>query len=172
MLGHKERRGGIVKIIETDILIQGSPEIVWRFLTDFRRYPEWNPFIREISGDVKTGARLKVRIAPPGGRPMTFQPTVCTASPGAELRWIGHLGFPGLFDGEHVFRIEPVGQDQVCFRQSEQFRGILVPFFPSTLFERTKRGFAEMNRFLKETVEKLPVVRGDHGAIEPSSAFS
>ncbi|GAK60463.1 activator of Hsp90 ATPase 1 family protein [Candidatus Vecturithrix granuli] len=144
-----------MKIIETDILIQSSPAKVWMVLTDFQRYPDWNPFIQEASGEVETGARLKVRIAPPGWKPMTIQPMVCTVSSGAELRWIGHLVFPGLFDGEHVFQIEQAGQDQVRFRQSEQFRGILVPFFPSTLYERTRRGFEAMNQALKETVEKL-----------------
>jgi hypothetical protein len=143
-----------VKIIETDILILGSPERVWKVLTDFAKYPDWNPFIQKASGEAQTGARLKVRMVPPDGKPMTFQPTVRIASPGVELRWLGHLGFPGLFDGEHVFRIEQTGQNQVRFRQTEQFRGILVPLFPKTLYERTKRGFEEMNRALKETVEK------------------
>ena len=144
-----------MKVIETDILIQGSPEQTWMVLTDFRNYPDWNPFIREASGEVKTGARLKARIAPPGGKPMSFQPRVRIASPGVELRWIGHLVFPGLFDGEHVFQIERVGQDQVRFRQSEYFGGVLVPFLPRMLYEQTRRGFEAMNQALKERVEKL-----------------
>ena len=48
--------------IETEITIRGTPEQVWSVLTDFRTYPDWNPFIREASGQVKTGARLTVRI--------------------------------------------------------------------------------------------------------------
>lgn len=132
-----------------------SSEQVWSVLTDFAKYPEWNPFIQEASGEAKTGARLKVRIHPPDGGPMTFRPTVCEASPGRELRWLGHLWLPGLFDGEHAFRIEPAGAGQARFRQSEQFRGILVPLFPSAMYERTRRGFEAMNRALRETVEKL-----------------
>lgn len=143
-----------MKIIEMDILIEGSPESVWTVLADFGRYREWNPFIQEASGEARTGARLKVRMFPPGGKPMTFQPTVRAVSPGEELRWVGHLGFPGLFDGEHTFRIEQTGRDQVRFTQMERFRGILVPLFPNSLYERTKRGFEEMNRALKEAVEK------------------
>jgi len=142
-----------MKRIETDIMIRSSPEKVWMVLTDFSKYPMWNPFIREVSGEARTGARLRVRIEPPGGKAMVFRPTVYTASPGKELRWLGHLVFPGLFDGEHAFRIEQVGQDEVRFRQSEQFRGILVPFFPGTLYERTREGFEKMNQALKETAE-------------------
>ena len=86
---------------------------------------------------------------------MTFRPIVREASPGRELRWVGHLWLPGLFDGEHLFRIEATGDGHARFRQSEQFRGLLVPLIPSVMYERTRRGFEAMNRALKERVEKL-----------------
>jgi len=37
---------------------------------------------------------------------MTFRPTILKAEPNRELRWLGHLLVPGLFDGEHIFTIE------------------------------------------------------------------
>lgn len=86
---------------------------------------------------------------------MTFRPTVREALPARELRWLSHLWLPGLFDGEHVFRIEPPGEGQSRLRQSEQFRGVLVPLFPTAMYERTRRGFEAMNRALKERVERL-----------------
>jgi hypothetical protein len=36
---------------------------------------------------------------------MTFRPTVLNAETNRELRWLGHLLAPGLFDGEHSFTI-------------------------------------------------------------------
>ena len=140
--------------IETEITIQGTPEQVWSVLTDFPRYPDWNPFIREASGEATPGARLTVRLHLPDGRPMTFRPTVRNASPGYELRWRGHLGLPGLFDGEHVFRLEPAGAGRTRLRQTEEFRGILVHLAPNSMFERVRRGFEEMNRALRATVEQ------------------
>lgn len=144
-----------MKTVESAITIRGTPEQVWSVLTNFTEYSEWNPFIREASGEAKRGARLRVRIHPPDGSPMTFRPTVQEASPARELRWLGHLWLPGLFDGEHVFYIEPADPGHTCFRQSEQFRGVLVRLFPATVFERTQRGFEAMNRALKERVERL-----------------
>ena len=143
-----------MKTIATEIAIQATPERVWTILTDFAKYPEWNPFIREASGEVKTGSRLEVRIHPPEGSAMTFRPTVKEASTGRELRWLGHLLVPGLFDGEHSFVIEPAGAGEVRFRQDEHFRGLLVPLFPRRMYERTQRGFEEMNRALKERAER------------------
>jgi len=145
-----------VKRIETEITITATPERVWSILTDLPKYASWNPFIRQASGEIRAGARLALRIHPPGGRAMTFRPTVREAAPGRELRWLGHLGIPGLFDGEHVFRLERSAGGGTRVRQSEEFRGLLVHMLPRSLFERTRRGFEDMNRALKAAVEGPP----------------
>ena len=46
---------------------------------------------------------------------MTFEPTVLNAEKPRELRWLGTLLIRGLFDGEHVFRIESVDESRVRF---------------------------------------------------------
>jgi uncharacterized protein YndB with AHSA1/START domain len=38
------------KEIITEIEIDASPSQVWQVLTDFEKYPTWNPFIKKISG--------------------------------------------------------------------------------------------------------------------------
>jgi hypothetical protein len=86
---------------------------------------------------------------------MTFRPRVKQVSPGRKLRWLGHLFVPGLFDGEHAFRIELSGAGGIRFRQSEQFSGILVPLLPSQIYATTRRGFEQMNRALKDRVEHM-----------------
>jgi hypothetical protein len=107
----------------THIEINASAERVWQILADFEGYPRWNPFIRHISGEPKKGSRLKVFIQPPGSRGMTIKPVVLKAEPSKELRWLGRLFVPGLFDGEHRFVIEPSGGSRVIFTQAERFRG-------------------------------------------------
>ena len=142
-----------MRSLESEIAIRGTPEQVWTVLTDFGKYAEWNPFIRQASGEAKKGARLRVEIHPPDARPVTFAPTVREALPAQELRWLGHLWLPGIFDGEHAFRIDRVDESHVCLRQSERFRGMLVPLLPAAMYERTRRGFEAINRALKERVE-------------------
>ena len=61
-----------MKQIHTEIEISAPAERVWELLTDFAAYPQWNPFIRYISGRPVPGERLEVRLEPPGGRGMTF----------------------------------------------------------------------------------------------------
>jgi hypothetical protein len=87
---------------------------------------------------------------------MTFRPTVLNAETNRELRWLGHLLAPGLFDGEHSFTIQPLEDNRVRFVQREAFKGLLVPLFARSLDNNTRRGFEEMNRAVKERAEVLP----------------
>jgi hypothetical protein len=132
--------------------IAARPEQVWAVLTEFASYPEWNPFIERIVGEPRVGTRLEVRIAPPGGRAMTFKPEVTAVEPGRELRWLGRVLAPGLFDGEHRFELHAVGADRTRFVQAERFTGILVGPFGRTL-GRTEEGFRAMNDALRRRVE-------------------
>ena len=142
-----------MKTLHTDIEIDASAERVWDTLADVAAYPTWNPFIPSLVGTLVPGARLEVRLAPPGGRPMTFRPTVLVAERNRELRWLGRLLLPGLFDGEHRFAIEPLGPGRVRFVQQERFTGLLVPLFARSLDRHTRAGFEAMNAALKARAE-------------------
>lgn len=146
--------------LQTEIIIAAPPDVVWSVLEDFAAYPGWNPFIRQISGRMEVGTRLEVELAPPGGRPMSIRPTVREVQPGRIFRWLGSIGIPGLFDGEHSFEIEPLGEGQVRFVQSERFSGILVPLVMAFIGRSTRQGFEAMNQALKERAEAGAVSRG------------
>jgi hypothetical protein len=143
-----------MKELRSETEIQASAERVWDILTDFDGFPQWNPFIRRASGNILVGERLKVTIQPSGAKRMNFRPIVLKAEPNRELRWLGHLLVSGLFDGEHIFTIEPTGTNRVRFTQREIFTGILVPLFARGLDADTRRGFEEMNQALKARAEQ------------------
>ena len=145
-----------MKELHSEIVIDASPERVWDVLTDFASYPQWNPFIRRISGELEVGGRLEVRLEPPDSRGITMRPTVLRAEPNRLIRWVGHLLVPGLFDGEHSLAIQPLEEDRVRFVQHEAFKGVLVRLLARSLDKNTLRGFEEMNEALKERAEVLP----------------
>jgi hypothetical protein len=142
-----------MKELTTSIVIDAPAARVWRILTDFPRYPEWNPLIRSITGEPRTGEKLELRMEPRGGRAMTFKPTVLRADPEQELRWLGRLLLPGVFDGEHILRLEPGPDGGVTFLQHEVFRGLLVPVLSSMLDRTTRPAFQQMNLALKHRAE-------------------
>jgi hypothetical protein len=143
-----------MKELYSEIEIQATDEKVWQILTDFVSFPQWNPFMRRVVGEPKTGAKLEVHLKPSGASGMTFRPTVLKAEPKRELRWLGHLLIRGLFDGEHILTIEHLAENRLQFVQREIFTGVLVPLFARGLDTDTRRGFEEMNRALKERAEQ------------------
>jgi hypothetical protein len=143
-----------MRSVSATVDIAATPERVWAVLADLGAYPEWNPFIPSASGTLAEGARLTLRLAPAGGRAMTFRPTVLAARPGEMLRWIGRLIMPGIFDGTHQFALEDLG-GRTRLTQSETFRGLLVPFTGQTI-ARTETGFRALNQALKERAERAP----------------
>jgi hypothetical protein len=144
----------MTKEIKTEILIHATPAKVWSILTNFDNYPNWNPFIKSIKGDVKVGNKITARIEPPQAKGMTFKPKILTFETNKELKWLGHLLVAGLFDGEHKFELMDNGNGTTTFIQSEKFKGILVPLFKNMLENNTINGFNEMNGKLKELAEQ------------------
>lgn len=141
------------KEIKTEIVINASREKVWEILTDFKTYPEWNPFIQSISGGLKLGGKLKAKIVPPGSKGMVFKPTIIALEKPSKFVWLGHFLFKGLFDGQHQFELIDIGAEKTIFVQSEVFNGVLVPFFGKKFDLSTKNGFNRMNENLKKIAE-------------------
>lgn len=148
-----DRAGMFERGISTEIEVEASPERVWEELSDFDSYHEWNPFIPSAKGRAVEGEEIEVRIQPPNSDGMTFRPEVLAAENGRELRWLGRLLAPGIFDGEHYFLIERVAGGGTRITQGEEFNGVLVPFLWKSLDTDTRRGFEEMNLALKQRVE-------------------
>ena len=143
-----------MKELITAIDIDAPASRVWEILTRFEDYPRWNPFIRKAEGKLVVGGKLKVLMQPGGTKAMSFRPRLLSVAVGREIRWKGHLFIPGLFSGEHRFRLEALSDESTRFHQTEKFRGILVPLFGRTLERDTRRGFVEMNEALKAEAEK------------------
>jgi len=142
-----------VQQLQTQIEINSSPERVWSILMDFPGYARWNPFVRMIAGVAAAGETLNVELQPVGKKAMAFRPRVMTCVPQREFRWKGTVFFPGVFDGEHYFQIEPQAGDRVIFRHGENFSGVLVPMIMRSLTDATERGFVAMNEALKTEAE-------------------
>ena len=142
-----------MKSIETSIEIDAPAVRVWEVFSDFERYPDWNPFVVSLEGQVEVGEQIEARLTPPGGKSMTFKPEVLAFNSERELRWLGRLLIPGLFDGEHQFLLESLNADRTRFVQREEFRGLLVPLILKMVGKSTRAGFEAMNTALKRRVE-------------------
>lgn len=148
--------------LHSEIDIHATPAQIWRVLTDFASYPAWNPFIRQIEGEVAVGERLRICIQLPGQSAMRFTPRLVAVEPGQSLCWLGHWLVPGLLDGEHHFALLPQGHGTTRLVHSEAFSGLLVGMLRSRL-EHTQQGFEAMNQTLKARAEASVGARYDAG---------
>ena len=140
----------MTKQITTYIKINASREKVWEILTDYEKYPEWNPFVKSLTGVVKVGNRIEIKL--PG---MKFKPVVLTLDKNTEFKWLGHFLFKELFDGEHRFHLSDDGNGVTHLGHSESFKGILVKPLLRSIGKSTKQGFEEMNGALKLRAENF-----------------
>lgn len=135
--------------LNTEITIDADVKTVWSIFSDFENYPNWNPFITSITGEVKVGDRFKARIGN-----FTFKPTTKVFNHEQELTWLGRLFMPGIFDGRHSFVLKENADGSTNFVQSEEFNGVLVRFMRKKINTDVKAGFESMNEKLKELSEK------------------
>jgi hypothetical protein len=132
--------------------ISAPIERVWAEVSTVREYAAWNPFITSFTGELAVGSRVEVRIAPPGGRPMTFRPTITEVTPGRRIEWLGRFLVPGVVDGRHSFVLQALEDGRTRLTQAEEFSGLLVPWM-ATMLERTREGFAAMNEAVRLRAE-------------------
>ena len=135
--------------ISTSITINATPERVWKVFTEFATYSAWNPFLKEISGEVAVDNQININ-----ADGMKFKPIVLVYEEERELRWKGKLFINGLFDGEHYFIFSENADGTTTLQHGEKFTGLLVPLFKKKLLTETKAGVDKMNRALKERVER------------------
>lgn len=140
--------------IRTQIDIDAQPERVWAVLTDFPSHADWNPFLT-IEGQSEEGAVLTIVVQSPNGESMSFRPTLLVVRPAEKLEWLGRLLIPRVFDGRHIYELEPLDDGtRTRFHHYEKFRGLLVPLLWESLNTDTRQGFESMNKALKAESER------------------
>jgi len=143
-----------MKSLNTEIIIDAPVDKIWNILVDFDSYSQWNPFITSFKGKIAEGEKFKVTLQPSNSKPMTFHPKCLVLQKNKEFRWLGHLFIKGIFDGEHIFELKDLGNDQTRFIQREIFSGVLVPLLWKKISSNTESGFIEMNNQLKNRAEQ------------------
>lgn len=138
--------------LRTEVEINAPPAHVYRVLTDFAAYHEWNPFIPSISGKLAVGEVLSVEMSLPEGKSYLLKPRITRLADAGELRWRGTYLAPFLLEAEHFFLLREHEPGMTRFVQGENFSGLLLRFAGNTL-TLAARGFVYMNQALKRRAE-------------------
>ena len=143
-----------MKELSTAIQINSSPEILWKVITDFKNYYQWNPILQKIKGEPLIGNQLEIHLNTVGGKKRIYHPKVIKITPNHELRWKGSFIFSQIFSGERIFQIEKLGENKVNFVNKEIFSGIGVRFTPQKMEDDILASFKKMNEALKKNIER------------------
>lgn len=138
--------------IRTETEINATPQAVWEMLFDLKRYPEWNPFTYEASGELKMGAEIRLKVRFPDGSEMRTRHYVCALETNRELSW-NHTNIPLLLWSERRQIIEPINETRVRLVNREFIWGPLAPFAIWLYGKRIEGGLRMAAEAVKARVE-------------------
>ena len=139
--------------VDTEIEIDGTTDEVWKVISNFQGYTDWNPTITNASGELNEGSMVDVTFALPFSKSMDFNLEVKDIDKGKTFTLVSTLLEPKILDSVHYLSVEKAENGNVKFCQGEKFSGLLLylvfPFIKSTL----ENSFEDMNKALKNRVE-------------------
>ena len=113
-----------MKVFQATTTIAAAPETIWAILTNASAYPEWDPGVERIEGQIAPGEKITAYTKLSPGR--AFPVTVTAFEPSRKMIWAS--GMPlGLFKGERTFTLAPQSQGTTTFTLREEFSGPLLP---------------------------------------------
>ncbi len=138
-----------MKKYEASSTIQASPEQIWNILVEQNAYPEWDPNMLRVEGNIKLGEKVKffTKLSPE----RAFPAKVTAFEPGKRMVLTG--GMPlGLFKSERVHTLTAVSDTETQFHTQETFSGLLLPVFGKSIPDLTDI-FNEFAQGLKKRAE-------------------
>jgi hypothetical protein len=130
-----------------EIDIEVPPDVVWGALTDFGRWPDWNPDVKSMSGPavVEEGSGFRWRAGP-----STITSTIFRVEPPRLIAWTGAtLGIQAI----HYWWLEP--RDGTTFvRTAESYEGLVARLFHKPLQRALDDALANGLRYLKVEAER------------------
>jgi hypothetical protein len=136
--------------VATDV--DAPVEAVWAVLSDLASYGEWNPQLTSVRGELREGARVRIRVAQSSGRERSMTATVAAVDPGRRLEWVGTVVGSWLFEGRHAVELEALDDGRTRVTNRERLSGLLVPF---VVPDDVERDYEAANRALAARAERL-----------------
>lgn len=134
----------------TTMLVDAQREDVWRVVTQFDTYAEWNPYMRIEGGPPAVGSSIDVRLDPEGDE-RELDATIFVYKPPRKLRWQSRLLVPGVMDVEYEIIVAPVSPGVTQVTQHAREEGLLVPILGAA---PTQAGLEMIGEALARRVEE------------------
>ncbi len=141
--------------IQSEIDIAASPAQVWKILTEFEKWQEWNPLVKEVHGVATGGSEISVQMRDQNGKQgQHYTAVITTFEEPRFFRWRAKMMAAFLFTNDKVFELKetPTG---TTLHHTEAFSGLMVSLFWGKLDQYVPDMLKSMNEALKKRVEGL-----------------
>lgn len=129
--------------------IAAPPQVIWDLLTKASAYPEWNPAVLGIEGEIRDGQTIRLTSIVNPDREFKLQ--VSDVQPPRHMIWSD--GMPlGLFKGARRFDVTPRGDGTCDFEMEEVYTGLMAPLITKSIPDMTD-SFEKFADGLKEAAE-------------------
>jgi len=145
-------------VIEKTLEIAAPPPVVWEVLTDFARYPEWNPFVVECRSTLQPGAAMDMRVKLLGP-PQRQVEWMSEHVPGRRFAY-NMKPFPlGALRSLRSHDVEAAGAERTRYRSYFQLDGWMMPLVRGLFGASIERGMRGMWEGVQRRSEQLWVQR-------------
>lgn len=124
-----------MKTYSATTTIAAPPQVVWDILADPAGYPEWDPGMIRVEGNMAPGEQVKffTKFSPD----RAFAVKITAFEPGSKMVFTGGMPF-GLFKSERTHRLTAGEHSTTEFHTEEIFSGPLLPVFGRSLPDLTE----------------------------------
>lgn len=140
--------------IDHALEIKAPPELVWEVITDFARYPEWNPFLVSCATSMQPGdpIDLGVKLL---ARPQAQREWVKEHVPGRRFAYSMKPAPAGALSSFRSHDVEAGAAGTTRYRSHFELNGWLMPLVRGLLGSRLQAGFDGMSHGIQRRAEQL-----------------
>ena len=135
--------------------IEAPRELVWKVLSDFSTYPQWNPFTPNIGGELAVGRPVVLDVRFAGKKPKKQTEWVNQVVPGERICWGIRYGSRKLLAANRLQELTELGPERTRYFTVDRFSGLLVPVVFALYGRLIQVGFDGVATGLKRHCEAL-----------------
>ena len=137
--------------VRTEVIIHANSDSIWKILINTADYPNWNPYIYQVTGIVKKGKMVSFRMKGKS-KDRAFSAKILELDSGKRFAWGGGLLF--FLKAKHYFILVPIDESTTTLIQGEYWKGFFGKSLGKNVYKDACENFVSMNIKLKQLVEK------------------
>jgi len=142
-------------VIDATLDIEAPAELVWSVITDFPRYSEWNPLLRDCKTSLKPGDPIDLQVMLFRAAPRPQREWMRTHTPGKEFSYNMKPAPLGALRSGRSHTVTPLGPGRCRYDSHFELAGWLQPLVRGLLGAKLEQGFAGMTAGIKSRAEAL-----------------